>query len=285
METLRTELLRYFDQLDFDVHFTFMEVQQDTRKGTIHAMRVAMKRLRAFLQMWDEVDTHFNGKEAYNRLAPLFREAGRLRDLQIESALLLQEEEDLQLPHQTSDQVKVRIIDQERAFEAFKQAYSLADIREVSLQLRSHIEHMSLVRLRKGMQRYFRELLNDLASLSSEALTSKKKLHKLRKRIKEAYYNLIALDQATPHLQLPMELLRPLEALQHQLGRWHDHRITIDDSKNLWDVPISLKRQLREEENKLKLEMKDLLATLPPLTENLLKEMDALLKPVDQLTP
>ncbi|MFZ2898797.1 MAG: CHAD domain-containing protein [Saprospiraceae bacterium] len=277
MNTLRSALLSHFDQLCAEVHFAFMEVQQDARKGTIHGLRVSLKRLRAFLQMWDQIDPYFRGKNVINQLKPLFKEAGQLRDLQIESALLIQQEETLQIGHQTSDQVKIRIAEQKRSFDEFQQAFSLAGIREICLLTRSHIANMSLINLRRGIRRYFHDMLEEIATLSQKGLTSRKYLHKLRKRVKEAYYNIIAIETAIPQLALPDGLLQPLETLQSQLGAWHDHHITMTESKNLWNVPPSLQRQLREDEKQSLLEIRAVLAQLPDLTGRLLKEMDALL--------
>jgi CHAD domain-containing protein len=277
MNTLRSALLSHFDQLCADMHFAFMEVQQDARKGTVHGLRVSLKRLRAFLQMWDQIDPYFKGKNVINRLKPLFSEAGQLRDLQIESAVLMQQEEMLQIGHQTSDQIKIRIAGQKRAFDEFQQDFSLAGIREICLLTRSHIAHMSLINLRRGIRRYFHDMLEEIAALSHKGLTSRKYLHKLRKRVKEAYYNIIAIETAIPQLALPDGLLQPLETLQSQLGTWHDHHITMHESKNLWNVPPSLQRQLREDEKQSLRETRAVLAQLPELTGRLLKEMDALL--------
>lgn len=277
MNTLRSALLRYFDQLCADVHFSFMEVQQDARKGTIHGLRVSLKRIRAFLQMWDQIDPYFKGKAVIQNLRPLFREAGQLRDLQIESSVLIHQEENLQLDHRISDQIKIRIAGQQRQFEEFQQAFSLAGIREIFLLTRSHIVHMSTINLRKGIRRYFHDMLEEIAILSQKGLTSRKYLHKLRKRVKEAYYNIFVINTALPHLALPADLLQPLEALQSQLGAWHDHHITLAESKNLWNVPPSLKRQLREDEKQSLQDIRALLVQLPELTTRLLKEMDALL--------
>ena len=290
MKTLRTELIHYFNELDTELHFAFMEVRRETRKGTIHALRVAIKRLRAFIQMLAEIDPHFNGKAAVKQLKPFFRQAGRLRDLQIESSLLYSDEKKLDLEHQVSQQLKERILEQQLAFAEFEKVYSLACIRELCMQARSRLTHIKTLTLQRGLRKYLKNLFNDLTQLSREGLTSRKQLHELRKRVKEAYYNIIALDAATPHLSLSMELLKPLEALQHQLGLWQDHRITMEEAKNLWDVPQSLKRQLREDEERCLQDIRISLAQLPPLLDQLLAELDTLLKPrsktlkADQLT-
>ncbi|MBK7408304.1 MAG: CHAD domain-containing protein [Saprospirales bacterium] len=282
MQTLKTELIRYFEQLEADAHFAFMEVQQDTRKGNIHALRVSLKRLRAFLHMLSEVDPHFPGKASLKRFKSLFAEAGQLRDLQIENSLLYSKEETLELTHKTSDQLLSRIEEQQRAFRAFEQAFSIAGLRETCLQARSHLEHMHLSTLRKGLRGYFRNMLDELTILAREGMSSKKRLHELRKSAKEALYNLIAIDQATPHVMLSMDLMQPLEMLQHQLGKWHDHCMTKEESKNLRNVPQSLKRQLKQDETRYLQDIRFLLAQLPTMSDRLLEEMDTLLAPVKQ---
>ena len=279
MNTLKTELIRYFEQLDADAHFAFFEVHRDVRKGTIHSLRVSLKRLRAFLQMLTVIDPYFPGKAALKTFKPLFTEAGRLRDLQIESTLIFKKEEELELQHLTSAQLDERIRQQLKVFQDFEQAFSIAGLRETCLQAHSHLDHISLTDLRKGLRRYFQNLLNQLSQLAREGMSSKKRLHELRKRTKEAYYNLIAIDKATPHVDISMDLIQPLEALQNQLGKWHDHGITGAESRKLTNVPPSLLRQLRKDETLYLQEIRFLLAQLPSLSERLLEEMDVLLAP------
>lgn len=279
MDTLKTELIRYFEQLDADAHFAFLEVQQDTRKSTIHALRVSLKRLRAFLKMLYVVDPSFPGKLALQRFKPLFAEAGRLRDLQIECNLIFKKEEELNLQHQTSAQLDERIRHQEEAFKDFEKAFSISGLRESCLQAHSHLKHMSQATLHKGLHHYFETLLKELSMLAREGMSSKKRLHELRKRTKEGYYNLITIEKASPYLDISTDLMQPLETLQHQLGKWHDHCITGAETRKLSNVPASLLRQLRQDETSYLQEIRFQLAQLPTLSERLLKEMEALLAP------
>lgn len=280
MKTLKTELIDCFDKLDSNLHFAFMEVQQECRKGTIHSLRVSLKRIRAFFQLLDEIDLHFAGDMAVKQLSPVFREAGKLRDLQIEHALLFSHEEKLLLDHATSDQLLIRIQEQQEIFLEFQRGFSVADLRECSQHARSHLLHTPLRTLRKGLRNYFRVSLRDLGLLSREGLSSKKSLHDLRKKVKKVHYNLIVADQAIAKYSIPPELLHSLENLQNQLGKWHDYRITLDELKSLKAVPAALRRALQQEES---LCLQDLRSTLvlqlPTLTECLLQEADNLIAP------
>ena len=279
MKTIKTELIACFDRLDTNVHFAFLEVQQDCRKGTIHALRVSLKRLRAFLQLLRGIDPHFPGKAAVKKIKPLFAEAGRLRDLQIQYALLFSTEEKLQLDHSFSGQLLERIQQQQIAFIEFQGEFSIAGIRESCAQARSHLEHLPLRALRKGLRNYFKNLFQEIALLSREGLSSRKRLHDLRKTIKKAFYNLAVINQIKPRLHLPPELLLVLESLQNQLGKWHDYRITIDEVKNMWDAPAALRKHLRQEEKICLQDLRISLVQLPPQMECLMLKVDNLLAP------
>ena len=279
MEILKKELINYFEHLEADVHFTYMEIHRDLRKGTIHDLRIALKRLQAFIKMWGAVNPHFPEKSAVKRFRTLFVEAGRLRDLHIEISLISTKEEMLKLNNGTSKQVADRIKEQKRIFREFEEAFSVFGIRETCMQVASQLRKTSIPHLRIGLRKYFQDLLCNLSRLSREGMRSKNCLHELRRQIKEAQYNLIAIDKATPHIRLSMDLLKPLETLQNQLGKWHDHCITIEKSKNLWNVPQSLRRQLRRDEAQYLKEIRSFLAQLPQLCDLLWDEMDRMLKP------
>lgn len=94
----------------------------------IHALRVSLKRLRAFLQLLRGIDPHFPGNTAVKKIKPLFAEACCLRDLQIQYALLFSTEEKLQLDHSFSGQLLERIQQQQTAFIEFQGEFSIAGI-------------------------------------------------------------------------------------------------------------------------------------------------------------
>lgn len=279
METLKTELIDYFDQLDADVNFSYVEVQKDTRKGTIQALRISLKRLQAFIKMWSAADPHFPAKAAIRRFKILFMEVDRLRDMQVEHSLVNAKEDNSHVNQKTFQQIAQLIREQQRVFREFEEAFSIARPRETCIQVRSHLTNISLCHLRVGIRKYFQDLLHDLTRLARESMRSKKCLRELRQRVREAQYNLIAIDAATPHVGLPMDLLQPLETLQHKLGKWQKHCIAVDESKNLWNVPQSLRRQLRHDEAQYLKEIRGFLAQLPELCHLLWNEMDQMLAP------
>ncbi|MBK6903754.1 MAG: CHAD domain-containing protein [Saprospirales bacterium] len=279
MKTLKTELIACFDQLDTYVHLSFLEMQRDCRKGTIHALRVALKRFRALLQMLDALDPHFAGKPAIKKLKPLFEEAGKLRALQILDAILHAQEEKLQMDHVHSAKIRQRIGAQQRFFDEFIHSYSIADIREASLQARSHLLHLGLRALRSGLRGYFRDLLQDISRLSREGLSSKKRLHDLRKNIKKVHYNLLVILETNPSLSLPAEPVQALENAQNLLGKWHDQHLAFREAKDMSDAPKLLLRQLRQEERLCLQEVRIALVQLPPQVECLLQEAEHMLAP------
>ena len=279
MKNLKTELIACFDRLDTGFHLALLEVQKDCRKGTIHSLRVTMKRLRAFYQLLDEIDPHFAGKMAVKKIKPLFTEAGKLRDLQIQQSLVLSHEEKLLIEHKTSEQLQRAVQLQLGIFQQFLLEYSMAGVREGSQHARSHLQHINLRTLRRGLRNYFKATFKELSVLSREGLSSKKGLHELRKTVKKLHYNLVIIDQAIPKRNLSPQLLHPLENLQNQLGKWHDYRLAIDEMKNLWEVPQELRRVLRNEEKLCLQDIRVSLVQLPPLAERLLLEADNMLSP------
>ncbi len=150
---------------------------------------------------------------------------------------------------------------------------------EASLQARSHLLHLGLRALRSGLRMYFRDLLQDISRLSREGLSSKKRLHDLRKNIKKVHYNLLVILETNPSLSLPAEPVQALENAQNLLGKWHDQHLAFREAKDMSDAPKLLLRQLRQEERICLQEVRIALVQLPPQVECLLQEAEHMLAP------
>jgi CHAD domain-containing protein len=277
MTDLQTELLRYFDQRSAELHLAFMESRREVRKGNVHALRVAMKRIRAFFQMLDAADPHFTARFALDQLKPPFREAGQLRDLQIVRALISEMEEKYALEAWTSSQLQALALARQESFSDFLQSFSMAGLREACLQARHRLELCPSEILREGLRRYFAELLGELARLWREGISSRKRLHDLRKKVKQASYNLAAADQALGHADLPAELYQNLDQLQHLLGKWHDFEVALATLGELLDPPETLRLEVKREEERYLQDTRILLATSLPLSDELRQATEILL--------
>jgi CHAD domain-containing protein len=277
MTDLQTELLRYFDQRSADLHLAFMESRREVRKGNVHALRVAMKRIRAFFQMLDAVDPYFTARFALDQIKPPFREAGQLRDLQIVRALISEMEEKYALEAWSSSQLQALALARQEAFEEFLQSFSLAGLREACLQARYRLELCPSDILREGLRRYFAELLGEIARLWREGISSRKRLHDLRKKVKEVSYNLTAADQALGHAELPAELFQKIDQLQHLLGKWHDFEVALAALGELLAPPDSLRLEVKREEERYLQDTRILLATSMPLSDELRSATELLL--------
>jgi CHAD domain-containing protein len=279
MNPLKEHLIRYYEHLDADLHFVFMEIQQSVTKGNLHRFRVIIKRIKAFLRLLQHLDPYFPIKSSLEDLQPLFNQAGHLRDFQIEYQLLAKEEKRLDMPAKSSAEIHREMHRQRLVFDQFEQEYSLAPIRELNSTVQSHIRHLPEEQLSNRINGYFHHRLGALSYLSEKGQEDKSVLHDLRSGIKEVVYNLQLLDTILPDKSISMDLLAPLETLQHQLGRWHDHIITRKEIQHLQHQPKKLKHQLKEDERQLLLQIQPELQKIPHLVGELLMEIQQAIPP------
>ena len=192
--TVITELMKYYNNLDRQFHFYFMELIRRPGAETIHDLRVNMKKQVAFFHLLEAVAPDFIADKAHQAFAHFYKKAGRIRDLQVERKVVEAEEELLHLGRHLSLKLvreeKMRTQDLRR----YEEDYSLEPIRALSRVVKTHVQNLPLPQMTQRLADYFGILTDSIDRLSRLADRKKEELHNLRKHLKELFYNLDLVD-------------------------------------------------------------------------------------------
>jgi len=217
---IQQRLRQYYETLDRDFHQHFTDVLYQYEDETVHQMRVNLKKQTSFFRLLEVLDEEFSADLAFETLSRLYKKAGRVRDVQVERAVVSKDESRLRLDHAFSEWLQQREAEQREKLERFEANYSLVPVRELSRHIIDRVRVLPTRHIQEGMPRYFAQALRrlrvDLEELDQDHL------HDLRKGIKELYYNLLLLDLLLPQKLSKKSFMRRLNKWQNLLGKWHD---------------------------------------------------------------
>jgi CHAD domain-containing protein len=182
---------------------------KDQRSESLHRLRVDLKKVKAAYSFAEFV---FKKKFSTTAIKPLFKDAGSIREIQVNVTLLNQ------FP-QPPKRLMARLGTKEKILsEAFVQNYSVH--RKSIKDFRKYYQLPKKVIDDKKMFKYFDKMKNmQIEDDNAE------ELHRYRirmKRMMHVYYMLPDKIQKKTNLDIDS-----IEKLQHQLGEWHDMHTAI----------------------------------------------------------
>lgn len=215
---MQRQLLEYYRSLCKDFHRLFLEVDQAYGRDTVHDLRVNLKKQMAFYRFLEAVEPAFSAKEAKTSFGELYGLAGKVRDLQVERSLLRQR---VRLDSVFASWLKQR----EEAYKTLLQEYekelTLAPVRRLERTVESAIQAIHPGVALDRFEHFLKTLLQEIRKTLEE--TGKvERLHYLRKRIKDLFFNLRMLELLFPETSLPKKTMKALDKFQTLLGNWHD---------------------------------------------------------------
>lgn len=181
-------------------------------KRNIHLFRVELKKLKALLLMTEFQNKEFDRKKYYKPFRKLFSLTGKVRELQIEKAILKKFNDKKQI------QDFLKFLD--RKIEAKKKVF----FKNFNSKLNSKIE-MRLKQLNPTIRKlektnfsdYFKNLVLEIKLLLVSEKLDETNGHLFRKKLQTLLYNLESLSIGKDTLSIP-----EYEELLKLLGSWHD---------------------------------------------------------------
>lgn len=211
---------------------TFLRHFKNTREhygvDDLHQMRVEIKKLRAFLRMFELIsENSFQKSDHYHTLAKIFKPGGRLRETQVNLSLV-EKYSSFRVPYyklyligrETKQTWKLRI-----TFENF----DINELEQLNQQLLPQLELFDAESLHDKIYPFISSEMDTIRNLRPE-ISNEKELHKLRMHLKAMGYiikllNEILIDEKLGSLILK---IKPTETL---IGNWHDRVVLISSLK------------------------------------------------------
>lgn len=184
---------------------------------TVHAIRVEIKRMNAFFHMINFAVHDFRRNKMFKPFKAVFRQAGKLRELQVEEAML-KRYAFKSLPAEYRKVLKKRrLLEQKKLWNILNSKHARR-IRKAYRKVKEIIPEVS----RKKVDEFLREKKEQIErNVASNSLKASQ-LHKLRKRLKVYEYNRSSIGVKEPKTRSVKANTLPV-----LLGKWHDCQVMI----------------------------------------------------------
>jgi CHAD domain-containing protein len=220
-------LLEYYQELDRGFHLYWIEVLRDYGPETVHGLRVNLKKQRAFFYLLEALTPSFAAVEASEVFEGVYRKAGKVRDLQVERALIEKNERKLQLEHQLSVWLEKQEVRRVLKLQQYEKGHTVLPFRKLSERVGRIIGQLPEKGLEVQLGAYYIKIIRGVIAFVRGDKAAGDDLHDLRRFIKELFYNLNFLQRYTGPKALQCGALVRLDELQHALGKWHDFDFAI----------------------------------------------------------
>lgn len=184
---------------------------------TFHQLRVEIKKLNALFDLIDSSSKKFRRKKMIAPFKTIFRQAGKVRDLQVEEAFFKKHTQDDQLVEYRAKLGKRQTKEKNRFF-------SLINKKTAKLLKKKYKKLTPFLSKtdREKAERYMLKKRKKIKKFLGQPDLAVEQLHELRKLLKIYYYN---------QMSLPIEQLNQKsstkEPLTELLGKWNDGVVII----------------------------------------------------------
>jgi CHAD domain-containing protein len=193
---------------------------KDFTEEDFHNLRLGIKKIKAVLSFLRFCDPDFNQEKHFKPFADLFSQAGEVREIQIQQAMLKD--------HSSSPLLKSYFDDLSTSLRDHQAAFAARIDRKLKKKIRSSVKkaHAFLKNVSSRlMNQYLQDEQSRIKILLNADKLEKKQVHALRKQIKDIYY-------LQKIFQPKDKRLLVADEFQEMLGQWHDYRVVAKDLLN-----------------------------------------------------
>ena len=197
--------------------------QQSFIPDTFHSLRLAIKKLHAVFDLANCCTKKFKQKKTFKPFKLIFRQAGKIRELQVEESLL-EKHFFFNLPKDYCADLKKELTKELKKFFSITNSKSGSTLNK---NYRTIIPF--LIKISKKKAQHYMDIKRiKIEKLLSQNTLKNKQMHLLRKRLKEYQYN-----QKNLNFSKQNKLISDMDVLPELLGEWHDYQVTINHLKKV----------------------------------------------------
>lgn len=186
-------------------------------RGTFHQLRIEIKKYKALINLTHFCSKDFKQHKNFKPFKRLFRQAGKIRDLQLEEAMLKKLDSDHLLCQYYNNLKKKRLKEQGKFFLMVHKKF-----KTILKKKYSAIASFLVTIHPKKTTRYIRKKRKNLKKLLIQGELQPQQFHGLRKQLNSLKYNLKCLS--VKHKNNFLFRNSNLPAL---IGQWHDAQVMI----------------------------------------------------------
>jgi len=210
-------LRKYLKNREDAINSILEKDRRSYRPSTFHKLRVEIKKLNAFFDLINGCSKDFKRRKTFKPFKLIFRQAGKVRELQVEEAVLKKYSPNNLLKDYRKSLMKLRLKEREVFF-------SIANNKFTTALKKSYREIVPFLTKtdKKKVSSYLEKKRKKIEEIVSQNTLQAPQIHALRKRLKEFDYNRNSLDLEKQNRTLPKKGVLP-----ELLGKWHDDQVII----------------------------------------------------------
>lgn len=209
------KLTKYLKKRKTTIDFLLKIPQNKYSPNIFHQLRVEIKKLNSLFDLIHFCSNDFKRRTTYKPFKSIFRQAGKVRELQIEDAMIKNYFEKKVVKDYRKNLKKLRL-------KAEKDFFVLVNKR-LMIQLNKKypliVAHLDDINPKK-INTYFEKKRNQIQELLGQEIIQREQIHELRKHLKILNYNKAIVDKEKERI-LNQDILPEL------LGKWHDCQVII----------------------------------------------------------
>lgn len=209
---------KYLNSRKVNIDFLLGKPKRNFTPGTFHKLRIELKKLNAFLDLVNYCSKSFRKKETFKPFRQVFRQAGKVRELQLQEAMLKK-----YFPNNSIPEFKALL--RKNRLKETRLFFSLIDQKMGTRIENKFIEIESFLPKIKSKKAagYLDKVIETIKNLIKQSTLQKEQLHELRKRLKTLNYNRGSLALKGYGNQISKK-----DKLPGLLGDWHDLQVMIN---------------------------------------------------------
>ena len=182
---------------------------------TFHELRVEIKRLKALFELIAFCSKKFKSKKTFKPFKTIFKEAGEIREIQLEQSIL-EEQPNFYLLKEYPNRLKKQEKKKRKNFFSIANKRLIKKLKEKYHKITNLIPKIS----KKKVNRYKSTLRKEVKKIIRKNIFKKNQIHEFRKRLKVYQYN-EKIGNPNEHNKLIPEK----NVLSDMLGEWHDYEV------------------------------------------------------------
>lgn len=195
---------------------------KDFDKDCIHRFRLEIKKLKAVMQLVHSAQKSFDNKKKYGIIRPLYKDLGAIRETQIQQEAFNENSKNYKA---TFRKKYKQLLDEELfqrqqvVLENFDESI-IKSLKKIKRQIKKALKNMSS----NDFKNYFKARISKLRKTFDSIDFSDKKMHSMRKFIKEIKFNTRYKHKLAEKWLSKYNISSTLlEDLQKLLGQWQDN--------------------------------------------------------------
>ncbi len=210
-------LVTYFKKRKSALNLILEKKPKSYAVETFHELRVEIKKMKALFELIVFCNKKFRLRKTYKRFRTIFKQAGNIRELQIESNFI-EQQPNFTFLKKYPKQLKKYEAQELKKFFLLANKFSIKKLKEKQSVIIDFLAKTS----KKKVIRYRNKIKKEIKKLIHKDAFKKNEMHDFRKRLKVYQYNEKIFDADQSSKKNPTQTV-----LSDMLGEWHDYEVII----------------------------------------------------------